>query len=212
MDRDSPLQDRRPQLADDLSPSRQQLQRRQHPRRRRRIGRSTLTILGGDRNTGAENPFAAMLLRSELRLQSQGSGAIGRMGDDIKSVCLKGVVATNVVLVDNEQTSSRLNPTQERTLGLLRRPSEPVVFNGDQISSFISDFSDAFDHLTARVTALDTTLFISKGAHLGARLRGALQEKEEFRWSVPTAIGTVAHRAIELLTAGGEPLIRQPRR
>ncbi|MGB1503361.1 MAG: hypothetical protein ACPHAQ_06630, partial [Ilumatobacteraceae bacterium] len=65
--------------------------------------------------------------------------------------------------MDNEQTSSRLNPTQERTLGLLRRPSEPVVFDSDQISSFISDFSDAFDHLTARVTALDTTLFISKG-------------------------------------------------
>ena len=107
----------------------------------------------------------------------------------------------NVVLVDNEQTSSRLNPTQERTLGLLRRPSEPVVFNGDQISSFISDFSDAFDHLTARVTALDTTLFISKGmltSVLGCEEH--FQEKEEFRWSVPTAIGTVAHRAIELLT------------
>jgi len=107
----------------------------------------------------------------------------------------------NVVLVDNDQTSSRLNPSQERTLGLLRRPSEPVVFDGDQISSFISDFSDAFDHLTARVTALDTTLFISKGmltSVLGCEEH--FQEKEEFRWSVPTAIGTVAHRAIELLT------------
>ncbi|MEC7383890.1 MAG: hypothetical protein VX526_04340 [Actinomycetota bacterium] len=65
--------------------------------------------------------------------------------------------------MDNERTLSRLNPTQERTLGLLRRPSEPLIFDRNQISSFISDFSDAFDHLTSRVTALDTTLFISKG-------------------------------------------------
>ena len=83
--------------------------------------------------------------------------------------------------MDNEQTTSRLNPTQERTLGLLRRPTEPVVFDRDQISSFISDFSDAFDHLTARVTALKTTLFINKGmltSVLGCEEH--FQEKEEF--------------------------------
>jgi len=103
--------------------------------------------------------------------------------------------------VESTSAASRLSPTQERTLDLLRRPSEPVIFDSDQIAAFTSNFSDALDHLVERLDAIGKSLFISKGmltSVLGCETH--FQQKEEFRWNVTTVIGTVAHRAIELLT------------
>ena len=103
--------------------------------------------------------------------------------------------------MESTNPSGRLSPTQERTLDLLRRPSEPVVFDPQQIASLASDFSDALEHLSQRAEALNKTLFISKGmltSVLGCEVH--FQQKDEFAWNVTTAIGTVAHRAIELLT------------
>ena len=40
---------------------------------------------------------------------------------------------------------------------MLRRPSEPVIFDSDQIAAFTSDFSDALDHFVERLDAIGET-------------------------------------------------------
>ena len=90
----APLQGRRPQLAkDDLSPSRQQLQRRQHPRRYadglsdRRPQFSVVIEIPALRT-----PFAAMLLRSRLTALAK-SRAVERSeewADDIRTTLPEG--------------------------------------------------------------------------------------------------------------------------
>jgi hypothetical protein len=111
--------------------------------------------------------------------------------------------------MSDERAPTVLNPTQERTLEMLRRSPTPVVFDPDVIASLTSDLADAIDHLSERVLAAgDETIWLSK-----ARISSVLGceyhhlNPAPFDWTPALAAGTVAHRAIELLVGWrGEPI------
>lgn len=114
-----------------------------------------------------------------------------------------------------------LNPTQERTLELLRRRGDPVIFE----RSFIDDLTDqvqtAFGEFAERLAASttsstaggsgaradETILYISKhrlASILACEVQAGLDD--EFAWTPAIAGGQIAHRAIELgLNWRGEP-------
>ena len=111
--------------------------------------------------------------------------------------------------MSEESRPTVLNPTQERTLELLRRSTTPVTFDPDVIASLTGDLSDAIEHLTQRVVAAsDETIWLSKskiGSVLGCEYHHL--HPAEFVWNAALAAGTVAHRAIELLVGWrGEPI------
>jgi hypothetical protein len=101
-----------------------------------------------------------------------------------------------------------LNPTQQRTLELLRRSPEPVVFDPEVIAGLCSGIAEAVEHFAERVAAASTDgLWMSKAkiaSVLGCEYHHL--HPAPFDWTPATAAGTVAHRAIELLVGWrGEP-------
>lgn len=94
----------------------------------------------------------------------------------------------------------QLTPAQESTLEVLRRDAEPLVFERDRVDTLIAEFTDAFEHLASRVEATGGDLFINK-----SRLTSVLGCEEQhlngdsFEWNTRNAVGTVSHRAVELL-------------
>jgi hypothetical protein len=100
-----------------------------------------------------------------------------------------------------------LTPLQQRTLAVLRRPGEPVVFDGAFLDELTSGFTDALDELGERIADGDT-LWVSKH-----RLSGVLGcevqhlTADGFAWSTANAVGQVAHKAIQLMVNWrGEPI------
>ena len=99
-----------------------------------------------------------------------------------------------------------LSPLQRKTLGLLRRAGEPVVFDPAFVATLQGDIEEAFELFAERLG--DETVFISKhrmSSVLGCEVQHMLDDS--FAWSPAVAGGQVAHRAIQLLVNWrGEPV------
>jgi hypothetical protein len=94
--------------------------------------------------------------------------------------------------------TSLLSPIQQRTLGLLRRGDEAVVFDQAFIASLRIEIEEAFDGFAERLA--DETVFMSKhriASVLGCEVQH--MHDDQFEWSPAVAGGQVAHRAIQLL-------------
>jgi PD-(D/E)XK nuclease superfamily len=95
-------------------------------------------------------------------------------------------------------TADALSPMQQRTLGLLRRTAEPVVFDAAFVASLRAEVEDAFAGFAERLG--EETVFMSKHrltSVLGCEVQHLLDDS--FAWSPAVAGGQVAHRAIQLL-------------
>jgi hypothetical protein len=103
-------------------------------------------------------------------------------------------------------TGVPLTPLQNKTLALLRRAPDPVVFDEAFIESLRSDVDEAFAGFHERLGT--TTIFISKhkvASVLGCEVQHLLPD--EFTWSPAVAGGQVAHRAIQLgINWRGDPV------
>lgn len=104
--------------------------------------------------------------------------------------------------------ATELTPLQSKTLGLLRRSDEPVVFAPEFVESVRADMVEAFEAFAERLG--DETVYMSKH-----RLTTALgceaqhMADDGFAWSIQSAVGRVAHRAIELMINWrGDPIPR----
>jgi hypothetical protein len=102
--------------------------------------------------------------------------------------------------------SPALSPAQQRTLDVLRRSSEPLVFDDAIIDDLISTAATALAELSARLQGQQ--LWVSKG--FLTRVHGCEVHHlapDEFAWKPSTAAGFVAHKAIELSMnwRGGDP-------
>ena len=118
------------------------------------------------------------------------------------------------VTTDSESTPSApaepgLNPVQRRTLDVLKRSGDPVVFDPEFVTEIRMQARVAFDDFASRLDA-DQRLFANKhkiAAVLDCEAHA--MQPDEFEWTPANAKGTIAHRAIELLlswpTHRGEP-------
>lgn len=91
-----------------------------------------------------------------------------------------------------------LSPLQRRTLALLRRGDDAVVFDPAFVASLKADVEEAFELFGERLG--DDTVYMSK--HRLASVLGCEVQhlhEEPFTWSPAVAGGQVAHRAIQLL-------------
>ena len=99
-----------------------------------------------------------------------------------------------------------LSPLQSKTLALLRRAPDPVVFDQAFIASLRHDVDEAFADFRERLGA--TTLFMNKHrvtSVLGCEVQHLLPD--DFTWSPAVAGGQVAHRAIQLgINWRGDPV------
>jgi hypothetical protein len=97
-----------------------------------------------------------------------------------------------------DQVQIELSPLQHKTLGLLRRTTEPLVFDTAFVASLRHDVTEAFAEFHERLG--DETVFMSKhriGSVLGCEVQHLLDD--EFAWSPAVAGGQVAHRAVQLM-------------
>jgi CRISPR/Cas system-associated exonuclease Cas4 (RecB family) len=98
-----------------------------------------------------------------------------------------------------------LTPTQERTLGLIRREAEPLVFSKEFVDELLDRATTEIATLSARLQG--ESLWVSKG--FLAKVHGCEVRHlapDEFQWKPASAAGFVAHKAIELsLNWRGEP-------
>lgn len=101
--------------------------------------------------------------------------------------------------------SPALTPAQERTLAVMRRADEPVVFDQGFVAEMIAEATEAMAELSGRLGG--ETLWVSKS--FLARVHGCEVlhlQPSDFEWRPATAAGFVAHKAIELaLNWRGEP-------
>lgn len=99
-----------------------------------------------------------------------------------------------------------LSPLQQRTLALLRRTAEPIVFDQAFVASLRAEVEEAFEGFAERLGG--ETVFMSKhriASVLGCEVQHLLEDS--FAWSPAVAGGQVAHRAIQLLVNWrGEPV------
>ena len=96
------------------------------------------------------------------------------------------------------EPDARLSPLQQKTLGLLRRAPESIVFDTAFIASLRNDIDEAFDEFGDRLG--DESMFISKHrvtSVLGCEVQHL--HDDDFSWSPPVAGGQVAHRAVQLM-------------
>ncbi|QGG95963.1 PD-(D/E)XK nuclease family protein [Actinomarinicola tropica] len=94
-----------------------------------------------------------------------------------------------------------LNPAQQEVLDLLGAPRESrPTFDAELRHQLKAELESALAHLAGDIDP-DDPIFISKhklGAVHGCEVRHLADEAAGFEWSVPTARGTVAHKAVEL--------------
>lgn len=97
-----------------------------------------------------------------------------------------------------EAAATELSPLQHKTLALLRRAADPVVFDTAFIASLRADIDEAFEEFGERLG--DETVFLSKhrvSSVLGCEVQHL--HDDDFSWSPAVAGGQVAHRAIQLM-------------
>jgi hypothetical protein len=92
-----------------------------------------------------------------------------------------------------------LSPTQARIFDQLRRPPEPVVWPEGLATQLEEAIEEELGELAEHLSK-DKPIFLNKHALATIHACEANQQATagKFEWSVPTARGTVAHRAIEL--------------
>ena len=96
-----------------------------------------------------------------------------------------------------EPVAPALTPAQERTLGLMRRSDEPVVFDPEFVAEFIAEATDAVAELSGRLGG--ETLWVSKSFLSKVHRCEVLHlQPDDFEWRPASAAGFVAHKAIEL--------------
>lgn len=91
-----------------------------------------------------------------------------------------------------------LSPLQNKTLGLLRRAADPLVFDEAFIASLVHDVTETFADFHERLG--DGTIFMNKhriSSVLGCEVQHLLDDS--FSWSPAIAGGQVAHRAVQLM-------------
>jgi len=97
-----------------------------------------------------------------------------------------------------DPTLPTLSPLQLKTLALLRRGDDPIVFDETVVASIRADIDEAFENFHERLG--DESIFMSK--HRIASVLGCEVQHmrvDSFAWSPAVAGGQVAHRAIQLL-------------
>lgn len=97
-----------------------------------------------------------------------------------------------------DAAATELSPLQHKTLGLLRRAADPLVFDTAFIASLRADIDEAFEGFAERLGA--ETVFLSKhrvSSVLGCEVQHL--HDDDFSWSPAVAGGQVAHRAIQLM-------------
>ncbi|MCE9622439.1 MAG: PD-(D/E)XK nuclease family protein [Actinomycetia bacterium] len=101
--------------------------------------------------------------------------------------------------------SPTLNPAQERTLALLRRNDEPLVFSEAFVSDLREEANAALAQFHERLGT--TTLFINKSRLSNVHgCEGKFLAPDEFQWTAAIAKGQVAHKAIQqMINWRGEP-------
>ena len=107
-----------------------------------------------------------------------------------------------------EPTPPVLTPAQERTLALLRRSGDPLVFDAGLVADVRDEANEALAHFTDRLG--NATLFVTK--HTLSSVHGCEVHHlapDDFEWTPARARGQVAHKAIQLLVNWrGEPTPR----
>jgi len=96
-----------------------------------------------------------------------------------------------------EPIAPSLTPAQEKTLSLMRRSDEPVVFDPAFVAGLIDEATQAVAELSGRMGG--ETLWVSKS--FLARVHGCEVlhlQPDDFEWRPASAAGFVAHKAIEL--------------
>jgi hypothetical protein len=91
-----------------------------------------------------------------------------------------------------------LSPLQNKTLGLLRRSADPLVFDEAFVASLRLGVEEAFAEFHERLG--DETVFMSKhrvSSVLGCEVQHLLED--DFSWNPAIAGGQVAHRAVQLM-------------
>lgn len=125
-------------------------------------------------------------------------------------------MSTAAGLPDQPGPPEGLSPVQQRTFALLRRPSEPLVFDPGFVEEIRTIATEAIAGFIERLVAGrdgrpfdpdETVLFIAKhrlASILGCEVQALADD--EFAWNVAIAGGQIAHRAIELgLNWRGQP-------
>lgn len=97
--------------------------------------------------------------------------------------------------------AAHLNPAQREVLDLLGAPMDArPTFDAELRHQLRSDLEGAVAHLAPDIDPADP-IYISKhklsSVH-GCEVRLLAEEAAGFEWSVPTARGTIAHKAVEL--------------
>ncbi len=103
-----------------------------------------------------------------------------------------------IASVGGVEDRAALTPVQERTLELLRRPDEPLIFPEAFVDDLRTHVREALGDLSARLGG--EKLFVSK--NWLARVHGCEAHHlapDVFEWNAQNAKGFVAHKAIELL-------------
>ncbi len=103
----------------------------------------------------------------------------------------------------------RLNPAQQQVLDELGSTDRPT-FRDDLRDHLRFELEESIGQAVSDALAdTEQTLFLSKhklGMLHGCEARFVAEEQADFAWSVPSARGTVAHKAIELfITRRGNP-------
>jgi hypothetical protein len=171
---------------------------------RRRSERSTPTIRGGHRKLGPIKP-APRANRVRVRAAAANStveaeAAVEVMFPSMKKGCDSHRHNPSVVskpMADSPPTIE-LSPLQLKTLGLLRRGDDPIVFDADFIAELRADIEAAFVEFHERMNT--EKIFMSKhrvSSVLGCEVQHL--HDDMFSWSPAVAGGQVAHRAVQLI-------------
>jgi hypothetical protein len=101
-------------------------------------------------------------------------------------------------VTDLSSPTSRLTPSQESTLDVLRRSGPPLVFSEQFVQDLRDEANEAFAHFTDRLNG--NTVFVTKHTLAGVfGCEAQFLAPDEFSWTPSRARGQVAHRAIQLL-------------
>jgi CRISPR/Cas system-associated exonuclease Cas4 (RecB family) len=106
-----------------------------------------------------------------------------------------------------EQAPASLTPLQQRNLQVLRRGSEPVVFDPAFVDELVDGLAGALAGLGQRLDGHGDVWINKHGLSsvLGCEVQHLAGD--EFRWTPANAAGQVAHRAIQLMLHWrGEPV------
>lgn len=189
------------------------------PSRWRRMVRSNPGKRGGLRNAGitrplarAASPNARAAVAKLTALPDVPDREEEKARSVIDSIFPRGCDTRDYgeAMATDGLTRPELNPAQQQVLDLLGAPAdERPTFDAELRHQLRAELEAAVAHLGPDLDP-DDPIFISKhqlGMVHGCEVRLLAEEKAGFAWSVATARGTIAHKAIELsINWKGEPV------